>query len=128
MKILVDTHLILWAAATPKKLPRAALTLLRNADNELWFSAASLWEVAIKRGLGRPDFQVDPTLLRRGLVDNGWVELPVSGAHAVAAGSLPWLHRDPFDRMLVAQARAEGVTLITVDEQVAAYGSPVRRV
>lgn len=128
MKILVDTHLILWSAAAPKKLPKAALTLLRNPDHQLWFSAASLWEVAIKGGLGRPDFQVDSSLLRRGLVDNGWIELPVTGAHAVAVGSLPWIHRDPFDRMLVAQARAEGVMLITVDEQVAAYGSPVRAV
>ena len=128
MKILVDTHLIHWAAATPKKLPKGALTLLRNPDHQLWFSAASLWEVAIKGGLGRPDFQVDTSLLRRGLVDNGWIELPVTGAHAVAVGSLPWIHRDPFDRMLVAQARAEGVMLITVDEQVAAYGSPVRAV
>ena len=127
MKLLLDTHLLLWAAGEPDKLPPAALAEIESADNELLFSAASLWEVAIKRGLGRADFTVDPRLLRRGLVDNGYHELPVTGEHAVAVDGLPPLHKDPFDRLLVAQSIVEGVTLLTVDELVAQYPAPVRR-
>lgn len=127
MKLLLDTHLLLWAAGEPDKLPPAALAEIETADNDLLFSAASLWEVAIKRGLGRADFTVDPRLLRRGLVDNGYHELPVTGEHAVAVDGLPTIHRDPFDRILVAQSIVEGVTLLTVDELVAQYPAPVRR-
>jgi PIN domain nuclease of toxin-antitoxin system len=92
------------------------------------FSAASLWEVAIKRGLGRSDFRVDPRLLRRGLLDNGYSELPITSEHAVAVDGLPPIHKDPFDRMLVAQAMVEGVALLTADPLVAQYPGPVRRV
>lgn len=127
MKLLLDTHLLLWAAGAPDKLPAAALAEIENADNELLFSAASLWEVAIKRGLGRADFTVNPRLLRRGLLDNGYQELPITGEHAVAVDGLPPLHKDPFDRMLIAQALVEGVTLLTVDERVAQYPAPVRQ-
>ncbi|MDE0371083.1 MAG: type II toxin-antitoxin system VapC family toxin, partial [Rhodospirillales bacterium] len=87
---------------------------------------ASLWEVAIKSGLGREDFRVDPRLLRRGLLENGYDELPVSGAHATAVDLLPPIHRDPFDRILVAQAQIEGITLLTTDEIVARYPGPIR--
>jgi PIN domain nuclease of toxin-antitoxin system len=128
MKLLLDTHLLLWAAGDPGRIPAAARKLIGNAQNELLFSAASLWEVAIKRGVGREDFQVDARLLRRGLVDNGYTELPILGIHAVAVESLPPLHKDPFDRMLVAQAMVEGVTLLTTDSLVAQYPGPVRRV
>lgn len=128
MKLLLDTHLLLWAAGTPEKLPAAARTALDDPQNALLFSAASLWEIAIKRGLGRADFQVDPRLLRRGLLDNGYAELPVTGAHAVALETLPPLHKDPFDRILVAQATAEGVVLLTADPMVARYAGPVRGV
>jgi len=128
VKLLLDTHLLLWAAATPERLSAAALAEIENPDNELIFSAASLWEVAIKRGLGRADFTVDPRLLRRGMIDNGYGELPVTSEHAVGVDSLPPLHKDPFDRILIAQSIAEGITLLTVDEQVARYPAPVRRV
>jgi PIN domain nuclease of toxin-antitoxin system len=94
----------------------------------LQFSAASLWEVAIKHGLGRSDFKVDPRLLRRGLIDNGYEELPVTSAHAVVVDSLPPIHKDPFDRILVAQAIVEGIELLTADAVMAQYSGPVRLV
>ena len=128
MKLLLDTHLLLWAAAEPARLPEAARGLIEDPDNAPVFSAASLWEVVIKRALGREDLRVDPHLLRRGLVDNGYAELAVSGTHVLAASALPPLHRDPFDRLLVAQATAEGIELITCDERVAAYPGPIRKV
>lgn len=128
MKLLLDTHLLLWAAGLPERLPEPARALLEDAGNELLFSAASLWEIAIKRSLGRADFQVDARLLRRGLQDNGYLELPVTGAHAVFVDSLPPLHKDPFDRLLVAQATVEGILLLTADLLVAQYPGPVRRV
>ena len=126
MKLLLDTHLLLWAAGEPKRLSKQARTLIGNPDNELLFSAASLWEVAIKRRLGREDFKVDARLLRRGLLDNGYSELPIISDHVVATESLPLLHRDPFDRILVAQATVEGVTLLTTDSQVSQYAGPIR--
>ncbi len=126
MKLLLDTHLLLWVASgQPRKLSRKARTLIEAADNELFFSAASLWEVVIKRGLGRADFKVDPRLLRRGLLDNGYSELPVASEHVVAIETLPAILKDPFDRMLVAQAIAEGFALATADAVVAQYGAPV---
>lgn len=128
MKLLLDTHLLLWAAGEPEKLPPEAVAAIENPDNELLFSAASLWEVSIKRGLGRADFTVDPRLLRRGLIDNGYIELPISGEHAVAVDSLPAIHKDPFDRILVAQSIVEGITLLTADDLVAQYPGPIRRV
>ena len=128
MKLLLDTHLLLWAAGQPDRLSAAACALIEAADNELIFSAASLWEIAIKRGLGRDDFLIDGRLLRRGLQDNGYVELPISIEHALAIDTLPPLHKDPFDRILVAQAIVEGITLLTADPVVAQYPGPVRRV
>jgi len=128
MKLLLDTHLLLWAAGEPKRLSKQARTLIDNPDNELLFSAASLWEVAIKRGLGREDFKVDARLLRRGLLDNGYSELPIISDHVVATESLPPIHKDPFDRVLVAQATVEGVTLLTIDSLAAQYPGPVRTV
>jgi PIN domain nuclease of toxin-antitoxin system len=128
MKLLLDTHLLLWAAAQPNRLSAAALSLINNPANELFFSAASIWEVAIKRGLGRSDFQADPRLLRRGLLDNGYSELPIVSDHVVAIDSLPLIHKDPFDRLLVAQANVEGISLLTADSVVAQYPGPVRMV
>src|SRR5580693_9797081 len=115
MKFLLDTQVLLWAAGEPTRLSASARRLLNDANNELLFSAASLWEVAIKRGLGREDFAVDARLLRRGLLDNGYSELPIVSDHVVAIDSLPPIHKDPFDRILVAQATVEGVTLLTSD-------------
>ena len=128
MKLLLDTHVLLWAAGLPGQLTPSARDMLDSEDNELLFSVASLWEIAIKRGLGRPDFRVDSGLLRRGLLDNGYQELPITSAHAVAVESLPALHRDPFDRMLVAQSRVEGIALLTADPQVAQYPGPIRKI
>jgi len=128
MKLLLDTHLLLSAAGDPERLSPAARKLLGSQDNELVFSAASLWEIALKRGLGREDFRVDPRLLRRGLLDNGYLELPVSSEHAVAIDTLPPIHKDPFDRILVAQSMVEGITLLTSNPLVANYPGPVRRV
>ncbi|MFT4173871.1 MAG: type II toxin-antitoxin system VapC family toxin [Rhodocyclaceae bacterium] len=128
MKLLLDTHLLLWAAGSPDRLSTEARILIEDSGNELFFSAASLWEIAIKHGLGRDDFKVDARLLRRGLLDNGYSELPIGSEHAVAIDNLPPIHKDPFDRILVAQAMTEGFTLLTVDDMVAQYPGPVRRV
>jgi PIN domain nuclease of toxin-antitoxin system len=128
VKLLLDTHLLLWAAGQPERLSKAARELIEAADNELIFSTASLWEVVIKRGLGREDFQVDARVLRRGLLDNGYTELPIGSEHVVAIESLPPLHKDPFDRVLIAQALVEGIILVTTDETVARYPAPVRAV
>ena len=128
MKFLLDTHLLLWAAAEPRRLSKQARALIDNPDNDLLFSGASLWEVAIKRGLGREDFKVDARLLRRGLLDNGYGELPIISDHVVAIDSLPPIHKDPFDRILVAQATVEGVTLLTVDSVVSQYPGPIKAV
>jgi PIN domain nuclease of toxin-antitoxin system len=128
MKLLLDTHLLLWAAGEPKRLSKQARALIDDPDNELLFSAASLWEVAIKRSLGRHDFKVDARLLRRGLLDNGYSELPIVSDHVVATETLPPIHKDPFDRVLVAQATVEGVTLLTIDSLLARYPGPIRTV
>ena len=128
MKLLLDTHLLLWAAGSPDQLSAVARPLLEDPSNELLFSAASLWELAIKRSLGRSDFQVDARVLRRGLLDNGYQELAITAEHAVSIDSLPPIHKDPFDRILVAQAIVEGITLLTADAWVAKYPGPVRLV
>jgi len=128
MKLLLDTHLLLWAAGSPDLLPATARPLLEDAQNELLFSAASLWEIAIKSGLGRSDFKVDARVLRRGLLDNGYQELFITSEHAVFIDSLLPLHKDSFDRILLAQACVEGITLLTTDSLVAQYPGPVRKV
>ena len=128
MKLLLDTHLLLWAAGAPERLSATARALIDDPANTPIFSVASLWEIAIKRGLGRPDFEVDPRRLRRGLLDNGYEELPITSAHVVAVDGLPLLHRDPFDRLLISQAITEGLLLLTADARLAAYPGPVRAV
>jgi PIN domain nuclease of toxin-antitoxin system len=128
VKLLLDTQVLLWAAGQPERLSAAARRLLNNPRHELLFSAASLWEIALKRTLGREDFRVEPRVLRRGLLDNGYTELPVTSQHAVTIDSLPPLHKDPFDRLLLAQALSEGITLVTADAQLARYRGPVRKV
>jgi PIN domain nuclease of toxin-antitoxin system len=128
MKLLLDTHILLWTIAESRRLSAAARALIGAPDNELTFSAASLWEVAIKAGRGREDFRIEVSSLRRSLFDNKYAELPMTGAHAAALGNLPPIHRDPFDRMLVAQAIVEGLTLVTSDPAVANYPGPIRLV
>lgn len=128
MKLLLDTHLLLWAAGRPDQLSVVSSTLINEPKNELFFSSASLWEIIIKHGLGRPDFQVDARLLRRGLLDNGYRELVVTSEHVLAIGDFPPIHKDPFDRILVAQSMVEGITLLTVDPLVARYPGPIQKV
>ena len=128
MKLLLDTHLVIWAAMEPDRLSPVARGLLEAEENELFFSPINLWEVTIKRALERADFQIDPHLLRRSLLDNGYRELLVSSAHAVAIGQLPHIHQDPFDRMLLAQSIVEGILLLTADATVASYPAPVKLV
>ena len=127
MQLLLDTHLLLWAASVPERLDSALLQMLEDPMNTPVFSVVSLWELVIKRSLNRPDFQVEPSLLRQALIEVGWRELSVEAHHALAVGQLPPLHRDPFDRLLLAQAQSEGLLLITVDQQLAQYPGPVRR-
>ncbi len=128
MKLLLDTHLILWAAGDVEKLSKVARSLIEAPENELFFSAASLWEIAIKNGLGCHDFQVNGRILRRELLDNGYVELPVIGTHTLDLDSLPPIHKDPFDRILIAQSIVEGITLLTSDPIVAQYPGSIRYV
>ena len=128
MRLLLDTHLLLWTVGPDERLSSQARRLIGDPENELLFSVASVWEVAIKYGRARDDFQVDPRLLRRALLNNGYQELAVTGEHAVAVADLPPLHKDPFDRILVAQSIVEGITLLTSDPRVAQYPAPVRKV
>jgi PIN domain nuclease of toxin-antitoxin system len=128
MRFLLDTHILLWGAIEPERLSSAASALIESSNNEIVFSAISLWEVAIKAGQGRTQFRVDAGVLRRSLFDNNYAELPVTGAHAAALGGLPPIHKDPFDRMLIAQAAVEGLTLLTSDRTVAKYPGPIRLV
>ncbi len=127
MKLLLDTHILLWAAGRPEKLSRKARRLLDDPDNALIFSAVSLWEIVIKQGLGRDDFDVNARQLRRGLLDNEYGELAVTSAHALAIDDLPPLHKDPFDRMLLAQSRVEGFTLLTADAQILQYPGLIQK-
>lgn len=128
MNYLIDTHLLLWAAFQSARLPEGARAIMGDPRHRLWFSAASIWEVSIKRGLNRADFRVDPGTLRAGLLSNGYEELAVEGRHCLALSALPALHADPFDRMLLAQAVTEGMLLLTADAAIARYDGPVTKV
>lgn len=128
MKLLLDTHLLLWAAAAPTKLSADTRRFLEDAANELIFSVASIWEVAIKSALSRGAFRADPHQFRRGLLEHGYRELPIKGEHAVAVSGLPAIHADPFDRMLIAQSLVEGIPLMTADPVVARYPASIRKV
>ncbi len=128
MNLLLDTHILLWLALNDDLMSAEADALVKDLDNTLWFSAASLWEVSIKNSLNRPDFRVDPGALRAGLVNNGYRELAVEGRHCLLLGTLPPIHGDPFDRMLLSQAIAEGLQLVTADQKLAAYEGPILKV
>ena len=125
MRLLIDTHLLIWSAQGPERLSRAARDAIAGAESRA-FSVASLWEVAIKYALGKPDFPFDAVRLRAGLLARGYTELPVEARHALAVADLPLIHGDPFDRLLVAQARIEGLTLLTADRVLAGYGAFVK--
>ena len=128
MTFLLDTHLLLWAAGDPKRLTPESRDLLENPTKELMFSTASIWEVVIKNALGRSDFRVEPTQLRDGLIQTGYSELAIRSEHALAVGLLPPIHNDPFDRILIAQAQVENITLLTTDNKVARYPGPIQAV
>ena len=128
MKLLLDTHLLLWAASDPGRLSSESQDILNNPATELMFSTASIWEVVIKNALGRSDFCVEPQQLRDGLIQNGYHELVIRSEHVLAVGLLPLIHKDPFDRILIAQAQVENVTLLTTDDQVARYPGPIQAV
>ena len=125
---LLDSHLLVWAMYDESRLPRRAAQLLRDRTKPLRFSLASLWEVAIKASLGRADFVVDPAEFHAALLNEGYSELSITAQHIAHVAGLPWLHRDPFDRMLVAQAAVEGLTLLTADAALKGYGRFVRAV
>ena len=121
MRYLLDTHLLLWAASEPERLSAAAREIMTDEDSQLWFSVASIWEVVIKASLDRPDFDVDAHLFRHGLLESDFAELSIAGPHVTAVADLPSLHKDPFDRILLAQARTEGLILVTADASLAQY-------
>jgi PIN domain nuclease of toxin-antitoxin system len=125
MKLLLDTQILLWAAASPDRLPKKVLALINDAHNELFYSAASIWEIVIKNSLGRKDFRIDPRLFRAALEDHGYQQLPITSEHVLLVQGLVSRHKDPFDRILVAQASAEGMGLLTMDPAVMDYGGTV---
>lgn len=127
MNYLLDTHILLWALVDPDKVPGPMRRVLEDAGNRVWFSAASIWEIAIEHSLGREDFPVEPGKIWKAARQTGFEELAVTAEHAVDVDTLPWLHRDPFDRMLVAQARAAGMKLLSLDPAVNAYFARGRR-
>lgn len=127
MNYLLDTHILLWALVDPDKVPRVMRRLIEDTGNRVWFSAASIWEIAIKHSLGRGDFPVDPAMIWKAARQTGLEELAVTAEHSVGVAALPWLHRDPFDRLLVAQARAAKMKLLSQDPEVNAYFVRIRR-
>jgi PIN domain nuclease of toxin-antitoxin system len=125
MKFLLDTQMLIWATFWSGKLPDQARQLIIDRDNDIFFSPASLWETTIKNSRNRPDFKVEARILRGRLLDCGYQEMPITGIHAIAVSDLPFLHKDPFDRLLLAQAKTEGLSLLTTDATLAAYPAPV---
>jgi PIN domain nuclease of toxin-antitoxin system len=121
VRLLLDTHLLLWAAARSKRLPREARELLEDDDNEVYYSAASIWEIAIKSSLRRRDFRIDLAQLLAALPEMELIELPITAVHAASVARLPPIHRDPFDRLLIAQSLVEPLTLLTNDALLDRY-------
>jgi PIN domain nuclease of toxin-antitoxin system len=128
VRLLLDTHLLIWAAQGIEHVPAVGRALMEAPENDLYFSVASLWEIAVKQGLRRSSFQIDARILRRCLIDSGYNELAIFGEHAVTIDMLPPIHKDPFDRLLIAQAAAEGMILLTNDAVLSKYPGPVRLV
>ena len=128
MRVLLDTQLLVWVTTQPDRLPSSATAIIEDMTNDIAFSAVSIWEVAIKFALRLPTFDVDPASLRRALMTNGYDELDLTSAHAIGVASLPLVHRDPFDRVLIAQANAEDMTFLTTDRTIARYPGAIRLV
>jgi PIN domain nuclease of toxin-antitoxin system len=128
MRFLFDTHVAIWTLFNDPRLSQAARGIVSNPRNEFVFSVCNIWEIAIKRGLIVPGFQHDPREIRQYLLRYGCVELPIHSKHAVEVDRLPPIHKDPFDRLLIAQALVEGITLLTADAVIAQYPSPILKV
>jgi PIN domain nuclease of toxin-antitoxin system len=128
MKILADTHILAWFAEDAAELTADMRTILQDERNIVFFSSASIWELTIKKALNKVGFDLEPPILHEALLQNGFAELPVTSLHALRVSSLPPIHRDPFDRILIAQSIDEGMTLLTADRTIAQYGAPVRLV
>lgn len=128
MKLLLDTHLLLWTAQKSSRLSSKAVKLITDPANELAFSVASLWEFGIKHAKVPAQFNTTPSELREALLQSGYLEVGITGKHVLAISNLPALHGDPFDRLLVAQTAVEGMTLLTSDAQVAQYPGSIRKV
>jgi PIN domain nuclease of toxin-antitoxin system len=127
MNYLLDTHILLWTLVDPDRVPAPMRRIVEDTGNRVWFSAASIWEIAIKHSLAKADFTVQPAAIWKAARETGLEELAVTAEHAVGVDALPWLHRDPFDRLLVAQARVAGLKLLSVDPEVNAYFVRVKR-
>ncbi len=124
MPFLLDTQVLLWAAQDSPRLSDRSRAILTDPDEDIAFSAASIWEIVIKSGLGRGDFMVDPSQLREAAIRAGLGEIAIRSPHVLGVTALPPRHRDPFDRLLLAQAQVEGRQLLTADTEVLAYGPP----
>ena len=121
MRVLLDTHVLLWPLTDDRRLPERAREIIADTDNFVHVSAACLWEIAIKHGLGKGSMPVAPRAALTWCLEVGYRTLAITAAHAIAVHALPALHRDPFDRFMIAQAQCEPMRLITHDAQVARY-------
>ena len=128
MRILLDTHILLWVISTPERLREPDRATILDPANDILFSAVNIWEIAIKAARRRPDFQARPEVVADEARDIGFIELPIYSSVAARVADLPLLHRDPFDRLLVAQAIAEPAVLYTADARLSAYSELVRRI
>ena len=122
---LLDTQLLIWMAFAPEQLPSTLIPDLEDRQQRFFVSVVSLWKVAIKRSLNRPNFQFDAAELRQRLQREGFEELPIRAEHCLAVQTLPWPHKDPFDRMLIAQAQQEQIQLLSCDQNLSQYGACV---
>jgi PIN domain nuclease of toxin-antitoxin system len=127
-RLLLDTHLLLWAALFPERLPQKASQLMDDPANTLYFSTVSIWEISIKLSRPREDLSIDVREWRAGMLGNGYQELLINSLHAMSVRDLPDLHKDPFDRLLLAQAMREDLTLVTADATLASYPGPILKV
>jgi len=128
MKLLLDSHILVWMAAMTARLPEEARLLIEEPANNIFFSSVSIWELTVKHTIDKDDIPVHPSVLYRALIENDLKEIQVTGMHGLGVGSLPMIHKDPFDRLLVAQCISEGMILLTSDKMLARYDAPIRLV
>lgn len=128
MVLLLDTHILLWTLGSPRRLPRDVVAQIESPETTVYFSAVNIWEIAIKTALGKIDFPYSPEDIAQAATATGFIELPISAAHAAKVAHLPLHHRDPFDRLLIAQALLMPAQLLTADSALAPYSELVRRV